>query len=465
MGKAPAAGYGAAEVVVVNPLHGPHSAAPALEIELPLQAKGGASFAVMGFLCMLSDSPRGLMFPTLWPLVSSLGGTKASQGIIVAAFSFGRVLVSPVYGEASTRYGYRGVLILAHVIILFGALLFTRVNSLATLFFAQVLLGIGCGTLGVTRAYVAESVPKAQRTVFLGRLTAMQYAGFTTTPFMGSLISKVGARLAPSAPQWLAVSGLTFVSYAVAAAALVAIWLLKYRFVDLRQGDFQAMSAATARMPAATDAPDRLVDLPDAATRRREVGFMLAGLLLNVVTKGSIGCYETLGVVFAEVNLDLDGQAVGYVVSVCGACGVIALLSFKPLARLFDDVELMIYGILVMVLACLLLVTGLRPKALAGDGTALWATAIALMYAVGYPIGHTAVIGWFSKATGKRPQGMLMGLFASAGSLARIVFPICSGFLAQHHGMDAVFIALSVLLGATLLIMTVHAQAFRDAIL
>ena len=29
---------------------------------------------------------------------------------------------------------------------------------------------------------------------------------------------------------------------------------------------------------------------------------------------------------------------------------------------------------------------------------ALWVAAIFGMYGVGYPVGHTAVIGWFSKA-------------------------------------------------------------------
>ena len=37
----------------------------------------------------------------------------------------------------------------------------------------------------------------------------------------------------------------------------------------------------------------------------------------------------------------------------------------------------------------------------------------------GYPVGHTAVIGWFSKAMKHRPQGMPMVLFASAGAVAR----------------------------------------------
>ena len=51
------------------------------------------------------------------------------------------------------------------------------------------------------------------------------------------------------------------------------------------------------------------------------------------------------------------------------------------------------------------------------------------MYAIGYPIGHTAVLGAFSKIQKSGPQAVLMGWFATAGSLSRIVFPILSGYL------------------------------------
>ena len=56
-------------------------------------------------------------------------------------------------------------------------------------------------------------------------------------------------------------------------------------------------------------------------------------------------------------------------------------------------------------------------------------TSVVLMYAVGYPIGHTAVLGAFSKIQKSGPQAALMGWFATAGSLSRIIFPILSGYL------------------------------------
>ena len=54
---------------------------------------------------------------------------------------------------------------------------------------------------------------------------------------------------------------------------------------------------------------------------------------------------------------------------------------------------------------------------------------ILLMYAIGYPVGHTAVLGAFSKLQRQGRQAALMGWFASAGSCARIVFPVMASLL------------------------------------
>ena len=113
---------------------------------------------------------------------------------------------------------------------------------------------------------------------------------------------------------------------------------------------------------------------------------MVVGLVLNIITKGSIGCYETLGVSYAETNLQLSGPKTGMVVAGCGLLGVVFLLSFKALGKLFDDVELILYGIGVMVLSCLLMIRGLWAPLIGSDDVdayAIWLTAMISMYGIG----------------------------------------------------------------------------------
>ena len=122
------------------------------------------SLSIIFSCCFVGDTARGLMMPTLWPFVSSMGGNLIWQGFIVAAFSLGRVISSPLFGTLADMYGYRWVLVACNGIIVLGALLYTQSTTLEELFASQFVIGIGTGTLGVTRSYVAENSTKQNRT-------------------------------------------------------------------------------------------------------------------------------------------------------------------------------------------------------------------------------------------------------------------------------------------------------------
>ena len=54
------------------------------------------------------------------------------------------------------------------------------------------------------------------------------------------------------------------------------------------------------------------------------------------------------------------------------------------------------------------------------------------------------MIHLYSTVVGRRPQGTLQGYFASAGSLARILFPIMSGYIISYDSINTVMIVLFV---------------------
>ena len=86
---------------------------------------------------------------------------------------------------------------------------------------------------------------------------------------------------------------------------------------------------------------------------------------------------------------------------------------------------------------------------------------VVLMYALGYPIGHTAVLGAFSKAQKHGRQGALMGWFASAGSLARIVLPVTSGYLEQWADGSSFNLVLLLLAGSFLAVLVIRPRLVR----
>lgn len=138
------------------------------------------------------------------------------------------------------------------------------------------------------------------------------------------------------------------------------------------------------------------------------------------------------------------------------------------LSQLLSDIQLISGGMIVMAIGILSL------TAIEEDGeNSSWRylLSIFMIYSIGYPIGHTAVIGLFSKSksssnercsddqaklifllhtvVGRRPQGTLLGWFASAGSLARLVFPIVSGYVEHYLGFLALFYILTGVLSVS----------------
>lgn len=122
---------------------------------------------------------------------------------------------------------------------------------------------------------------------------------------------------------------------------------------------------------------------------------ILGCMLLNVSTKGSISAFETLGVSIAQSHFDMTSTNAGVIVATCGSIGVLSLLSMGHLAKFLSDIQLICGGMLVM--ACGVLSLGFLDQD-AVNPSWKFCTAIFLIYSIGYPIGHTAVIGLFSKS-------------------------------------------------------------------
>jgi hypothetical protein len=153
-----------------------------------------AGFNIVCLVILVGDMSRGVMFPSMWPLVANLGGSTVTLGYSVAAFSFGRILVSPLFGSWSIQYGYSKTLMFSCSILLLGTLMYAQAQNVGRtefLIIAQTMLGIGSGTLGVTRAFVAEITAQRNRTTYMAWVTAVQYAGFTVTPFVGAFFNYI----------------------------------------------------------------------------------------------------------------------------------------------------------------------------------------------------------------------------------------------------------------------------------
>lgn len=405
-------------------------------------------FAIVCLVILVGDMARGVFFPTMWPLVSELGGSEVALGFSVASFSFGRILVSPVFGGWSVTYGYSKTLLFSCSILWIGTLLYAQAQNagnIGFLIFAQICMGIGSGTLGVTRAFVAEVTATRSRTTYMAWITAVQYAGFTVTPLIGSLFTALlqDKEFKFGLFRFNMYTAPAYFMNFVVTATLVAM-VLFFRDRDRLQAPKNNKKKSSKRLA-----------IEDAANNMTFLGLtvydccILGCMLLNVSTKGSISAFETLGVSIAQSNFGIEPERAGIIVGTSGSIGVVALLSMGHFAKFLTDIQLICGGMLIMLFGVLSL--GFLEQD-AVNPSWKFCTAIFLIYSVGYPIGHTAVIGLFSKIVGRRPQGTLLGWFASAGSLARMCFPIMSGFLTQYFGVSSLFYVLICVLSVSILI-------------
>ncbi len=364
-----------------------------------------------GFICvclviLIGDMSRGIFFPSMWPLVESLGGTKVSLGYAVASFSFGRILVNPLFGNWSHHYGYSRTLLLSCCILLLGTFLYAQVQNIGHVEFlivAQTVLGIGSGTLGVTRAFVADVTARRNRTTYMGLITAVQYGGFTVTPALGALFNRMYFGDDFSIGLFR-LNMYTAPAYCMAMIVFFVIVILCLFFRDRERVDAAKSSSTkkTTKRQLIEDYSNEKVALCCGWFNSTIYDLCIIGcMLLNVATKGSIASFETLGIAIADEYFDMSSTRAGLIIAGCGLCGVIALLNLGILERNCSDVHIIAGGMIVMLAGIFgLLVLDVNNQGANQNSNSDWGFVISmfLIYGIGYPVGHTAVIGIFSKS-------------------------------------------------------------------
>ena len=204
-------------------------------------------------------------------------------------------MASPVFGERSTTHGYRSTLILSCSILIFGTIMYAFASSINSLIFSQTILGVGSGTLGVTRAFVAEVTPTRDRPQYMAYLTAVQYGGFTITPIIGAFFARVlneqdekeGLLNKYSAPAYF----MTFISSIVLTALILKL-------------DDRPRTKSAKKKQVNSNSNDMANSLTWIGITVYDAA-ILGCMLLNVSTKGSIACFETLGITFALEHFDM----------------------------------------------------------------------------------------------------------------------------------------------------------------
>jgi MFS family permease len=373
------------------------------------------SIYIIGFISFMGDMARGVLFPVLWRLCQYLGGSTVELGYLVASFSFGRMVFGPYLGYVCDKYSSKKSLLIASFILMIGSILWAvsfSTGTIGTLFAAQFLLGCGSGSLGVTRAYVIDKCPKKRLTEVMAYMNALQFAGFTVSPILGSGLSELGATMGAFWTYFFPPLSITFASITsmymiivllddiaptpaallpetnskpdielapVATMASIDSAAGSASSSDIEEGKTLQMGRTISTQKLIVDSSssssftaEGALSVPPSTTATvlgvgekmccfismsDTTAVYIALIAINVIARGSIAVYETLS---SQVSNDLYGMStvtLGMIISSAGIAGTLQLIFFKAIwgKSGLSDTHMMFIGTIVMAAASLVI--------------------------------------------------------------------------------------------------------------
>jgi MFS family permease len=361
-----------------------------------------------------------MIVPLLPYYATEFGASATVVGMLVSAFSVAQLLVAPVWGRFSDRYGRRPAILAGLLVTAVAYAIFGVAGSVLALLISRVVQGLGGGTIGVVQAYVADASTPAERVKSLGWLSAVTSLGAVVGPAFGSAAVALGGRPAP---------GL--------AAALLSLLVAAFAWRYLEEPKLAATTSgsnlATTRLTSRQAVTRVLTHWGEPASRLIWIYAVGIGAFYGTIQIASLLLMQRLGV--TERN-------VGYFVMYLGAMGVI--VRTLVLGRMVDALgEPRLARLGVVLLAAGLVATGLA------HGPLLLFVGFTLM-PLGTAFLFPCVTGLLSGAVRTAERGLFMGVQHTFGGVSRVIFPIGAGVLIDRFDVGVPYWVAGLCVLATL---------------
>ncbi|ETI35692.1 hypothetical protein F443_18008 [Phytophthora nicotianae P1569] len=377
------------------------------------------NMALINFVEFAAESSRGVVLATLFLYNKSLGGDLAFMGLLTSLFSVGRLISSTVFGWMCDRYSFRSVYLVSSGICLVGNLIYLIADihvtdSLTMLAASRFIVGFGAGNRSVCRANVAAMTTVNQRLRYLTILATVVFLGYALTPGLGSLVADVDVFFCGVHFNKFTSPGMILVVFNL--LTIFAMLTTYDASVGIHDGPLETPNTAATK--------NTLSDLTSMPERIVNIGAMVF-IFLNFTARGILSVFETVNI---PLFLQVTGSDPNSVVAVVdasnfqfylGLLGLVSYFSIEYFRKSMTDVNWVQLGFMFLLSGNVLLVV--MPASLTFDRLAF---AELLVWSIGCPITTAVVVAAFSKLLGGRPQGTLMGLLGSAGSVSRIILPL-----------------------------------------
>ncbi len=341
----------------------------------------------------------GIVLPLLPLYADRFGASGVQIGILVLSYSAAQLVLAPLWGRLSDRFGRRPVLIVGLLGSAASYVVFAFADSILVLLLSRVMAGAGGANISVAQAYIADVTPPKERAGTMGLIGAAFGLGFIFGPAIGGLL----APISPELPG-LAAAGLC------ASNAFLALFLLP----ESLPASERALLTTRDRQGSATPGRDELrvvLGNPD----------FLRVLVLSFLFTTAFSAMHPTFPLFAAERFSLGERDVGWLFAFMG---VVSAVMQGGLVRLlvprFGEVLLIrISGVPFVAGLIVIATAGTVPVLLVGLG----------LLALGFGGTLPSLVSLLSRSAPDALQGGAMGVGQSVGAMARILGPLLAGVL------------------------------------
>ncbi|MDF3125311.1 MFS transporter [Rheinheimera sp. 1928-s] len=365
------------------------------------------------FIVILADMIGfGIMIPIFAYYVLQLGGDAQTATLLMGLYSFAMFCSAPLLGRLSDRYGRKPILMLSMLGASLGYLLLAFADSLWLVALSRLLSGAMAGNIAAAQAYIADITDESNRAKGMGMIGAAFGLGFVIGPALGSIMAGDQFAAANFMLPALTSAALSFVSFVG-----IALFLKESLSKELRQQNRAAppYSQWTA--------------FKGLYSQRLLLLIICCGVLFNVAA----GLFESIFPIWAkDLTLISGPQGLAPMLLVSGfALAAVQGGLVGKLTRKFGEQQLLKFSSWLYAAAMLLMI-------ISGANQLYWLVLLAMsMQAAATGLMLTCIQSLVSQKAAAHEKGRVMGLFSSAGTLARTLATFSTGSIYLLFGMQS----------------------------
>ncbi len=343
-------------------------------------------------------------------------------GIVLASYTLGQFLFTPLLGSLSDRIGRRPILMFGLVCNTIFLIAFGLASALWMAIAVRFLAGAGNGNLAVTRAYIGDISTREQLPARMGMIGASFGLEFMIGPFVGGILTDPASAFGgPFATDWW-VAHPYFLPCLTAGLLSAVSFLLAIRMLPeslpkekrTQEGSQQGLKMVLRN----------LAGVRDLSPNVRRLIFVNATFLL------AFTMMHTTFILFTAMpiengGLGYDERMNGYIFAYVGLVGVIVQGGLiRPLTKRYDVRNIMVIGIVLTSIG-LGWIPYLQPTPFATGLLAM--TFIATGNGFFQPTQSTLITT--EARFNNLDLGRVMGAQEGYGALSRIIGPVLAAFI------------------------------------